>query len=259
VLGHLLRAGGAVQADQRHVQRVDHGGGRRDVRPHQQRAGGLHGDLHEDGGVAAGFRAGDTRPVDGRLDLQRVLAGLYQEGIDVAVHQAAALFGQARLQRVVTDVAERGQLGARPHPAQHPAVAAIGKFVRRLARQVGGGAVDLARAVRQAELAQRDRGTAERVGLDHVGAGGEVAAGDVAHQIGARQVQHIGAILLAPVVALGIQVHRLHAAAGAAVAQQDLVAEGVEKMGSGQVVASGRWDAAVRPTDIRTNGGKPWL
>ncbi len=39
VLGHFLRAGGAVQAHQRHVQRADDGGGGGDVGADQQRAG----------------------------------------------------------------------------------------------------------------------------------------------------------------------------------------------------------------------------
>ena len=61
--------------------------------------------------------------------------------------------------------------------------------------------VDLERAVGEVELAQRDRRAAEGVGLHHVGAGGEIAAMDFAHQVGARQVQHVGAVLPAPVVA----------------------------------------------------------
>jgi hypothetical protein len=56
VLGHLLRAGGAVQPDQRHVERVDHGGGGGDVGADQQRAGRLHRHLHEDRQVGLALR-----------------------------------------------------------------------------------------------------------------------------------------------------------------------------------------------------------
>ncbi len=104
MLGHFLWASGTVQADQRDIQRVDHGGGGGDVRPHQQGAGGLHRHLHEDGRVALNFRARDLGGVHRRLDLQRVLARLDQERVHVAIHQAAALLRQACLQRVVIDI-----------------------------------------------------------------------------------------------------------------------------------------------------------
>ena len=124
VLGHFLRAGGAVQPHQRHVQRVHHRGGGGDVGADQQRAGGLHRDLHEDRHVAAGRRARDLGAVHRGLDLQRVLAGLHQDRVHAAGDQAAALFGQRRLQRVVGDVAEARQLGAGADAAQHPAMRA---------------------------------------------------------------------------------------------------------------------------------------
>ena len=122
VLGHLLRAGAAVQSDQRHVQRVHHGRGGGDVRADQQRAGGFHGDLNEDRRVGAGFGARDLRAVDRGLDLQRVLAGLDQDRVDAAGDQAAALFRQRGLQRIVGDVAQAGQLRSRTDAADDPAV-----------------------------------------------------------------------------------------------------------------------------------------
>ena len=215
VLGHLLRPGGAVQPHQRHVQRVHDGGGGGDVGTDQQRAGGLHRHLHEDRDVAAGLGAGDLGAIHRGLDLQRVLAGLDQDRIDAAGDQAAALLGQRRLQRVVGDVAEAGQLGAGPDAADHPAMAAVGELLRRLARQFAAALVDLERAVGDVELRQRDRRAAERVGLHHVGAGLEVAAVDVAHQVGAREVQHVGAVLLAEEVPLHVERHAQDAGAHA--------------------------------------------
>ena len=96
------------------------GGG--DVGADQQRAGGLHRHLHEDRRVRSGLGAGDLGAVHRRLDLQRVLAGLDQDRIDAARDQAARLLGERRLQRVVGDVAEARQLGARPDAADHPAM-----------------------------------------------------------------------------------------------------------------------------------------
>ena len=153
MLGHLLRPGGAVQPHHRHIQRVHHRGGGGDVGADQQRAGGLHRHLHEDRDVAAGFGARDLGAVHRRLDLQRVLAGLDQDRIDAAGEQAAALQGQRRLQRVVGDVAEARQLGARPDAADHPAMPAVGELLRRLARQFAAALVDLERPVGDVELA----------------------------------------------------------------------------------------------------------
>ena len=68
----------------------------------------------------------------------------------------------------------------------------------RLAGEARGALVDLERPRLQAELAQRDRRAAEAVGLDRVGAGGEVADVDLADQLGAAEVQDLRAVLLAP-------------------------------------------------------------
>ena len=123
--------------------------------------------------------------------------------------------------------------------------------------------VDLEGAVGEIEFAQRDRRAAEAVGLHHVGAGGEIAAMDVAHQVGARQVQHLGAVLLAPVVALDIERQRLHAAAHAAVGQQHGVAQGIEQMGrdigipsGGRYGGLGTGEPGIHRGDAACDGGR---
>ena len=182
----------------------------------------------------AGRGARDLGAVDRGLDLQRVLAGLDQDRIDAAGDQPAALLGQRRLQRIVGDVAERRQLGARPDAADHPAVPSVGEMPRPPRAPVRRRCllISNARSARS-NSRQRDRRAAEGVGLHHVGAGLEIAAMDFAHQVGARQAQHVGAVLAAPVIALDVQRQRLHAAAHAAVAQQHGVAQRVEQMGTG--------------------------
>ena len=55
MLGHLARAGRAVEADHRHVERMDDRRRRGDVGADQQRAGGLDRDLDEDRDVLAGL------------------------------------------------------------------------------------------------------------------------------------------------------------------------------------------------------------
>ena len=199
VLGHLLGAGGAVEAHHRHAQRVDDGGGGGDVGADQHGAGGLDRDLHHERQLAAAADEGVAAAVDRGLDLQRVLAGLDQERVGAAGDQALGLDRERRLQLAVADVAEARQLGAGADGADDEALAAVaGEGLDRLAREPGGALVDLERPLLEAELAQRDRRAAEAVGLDRVGAGGEVAALDLADQVGAAEVQDLRAVLLAP-------------------------------------------------------------
>ena len=154
VFGHLLRAGGAVEADQRHIERADHRRRGGDVGADQQRAGGLHRHLHEDRRIVARCAAGDLGAVDGGLDLQGVLARFDQDRVHPAGDQAAALFGQRGFQRVVADVAQAGQFGAWTDAADHPAVRGRRRMFRRLAGQFAGDLVDLERAVGEVEFAQ---------------------------------------------------------------------------------------------------------
>ena len=130
---------------------------------------------------------------------------------------------------------------------------AVGELLRRLARQFAAAPVDLERLVGDVELRQRDRRAAERVGLHRVGAGLEVAAVDFAHQVGARQVQHVGAVLLAVEVAVDVQGHALHPAAHAAVAQQHSVAQRIEQMETGHGGFLGRL-GSVDGREIRDVG-----
>ena len=232
VLGHLLRTGGAVEADHRHVDRVDHRGRGANVGADEQGAGCFNGNLNEDRGVGAGLGAGDLGTVDGGLYLQCVLTGLDQDGIDATGDQAAALQGQAGFERVVGDVAESREFGAWADAAEHPALAAIGKTFRGLAGEFGGHLVEFKGAVCQIEFGEGDRGCAEGVGFDHVGAGLEIAAMDVSHHVGARQAEDVGAVFLAPVVFLDVEGKGLDARAHTAVTQQDMFMERVEK-GSG--------------------------
>ncbi len=111
-------------------------------------------------------------------------------------------------------------------------MAAIREAVGGLAGEFGRDPVDLDGAVLEVELRERDRAAAEGIGLHHIGAGLEIAAMNLAHEFRAGEVEHLGAVLAVPVVALDIERQRLDTAAHAAVAEQNLVAERVEKMGA---------------------------
>ena len=231
VLGHLLRAGRAVEPQQIDAEGMDGGGGGRDVGTDQQRAGGLDRHLHEDRLARARRGARLLGAVDGGLDLQRVLAGLDEDGIDAAGDQPRALDGQGRLERVVVDMAEARQLGAGTDVAEHEARPPVGEHLGRLAGQFARPLAQFEGLVGDVELAQRHRRGAEGIGDDHVRAGFQVAGVDLAHQVGPRAGEDVGAVLLAEEVALDVEIRRLDARAEAAVAEQHLVLQGFEKRG----------------------------
>jgi hypothetical protein len=111
-------------------------------------------------------------------------------------------------------------------------VTPIGETLGRLAGQFAGDLVDLERAVGEVEFRQRDRRRTEGVGFHHVRPGLEVAAMDVPDQVGAGQDQDVGAILPPPVILLHVQSKRLHAAAHAAITQQDGITQRIKQMGT---------------------------
>src|SRR3546814_18221287 len=83
---------------------------------------------------------------------------------DVCSSDLAALHRESGFQRIVGDMAEGGQPGARADRAEDEALAPVaGKELRRLARDLGGAAVDLLGAVGKAE-----RSAERRVGQEWV-------------------------------------------------------------------------------------------
>ena len=97
VLGHLLRAGRAVEPDDRHIERADDRGRGRDVGADQHRAGGLDRDLNDERHGSAGRAHRGARAVDRRLGLERVLAGLAEDYLGAPRQQAGRLDGERLL------------------------------------------------------------------------------------------------------------------------------------------------------------------
>ena len=120
-----------------------------------------------------------------------------------ALHQPLGLLEEDPLQRVRRDVAEGrvgggGEHAGRADGAGHEArVVRGGEPLGGAAGQDGGAEVDLVGAVAEAVLVELEARGAEGVGLHHVAAGGEVAAVDGLHEIGAGQGQQVVGPLLA--------------------------------------------------------------
>ena len=196
MLGHLARAGGAVEPNDRHVERVD------DRR---------HRHLDDDRDVPCAIwprrLARPLRAVDGGLDLQRILAGLDEDRVDPAGNEPGALDGKGVFEVLIGDVPERGQPRPRPERAEDKAGAPVmGELGDRLARQFAGAAIEIEGFVGDAELAQGDRRGAEAVGLDRIGPGLEVVAVHLADEIGTALAQDLGAVLVAVEIVLDVKV-----------------------------------------------------
>ncbi|MBV6410709.1 MAG: hypothetical protein GAKPKEKM_01531 [Rhodocyclaceae bacterium] len=219
VLAQLLRAERAVEAEAqgpRMAERIPEGLRRL---AGQRAAGGVGDGAGDHDRQAAADRV--EMPLDGverRLGVQRVEDGLDQDQVGAAVAQAAHRFGVRRHQLVEADVAETGVVhvgrdrgGARggpEHAGDEARLVRGGIFVGGLARHLRAGDVQLIGERLQPVVGLRDRGGVESVGLDDVGAGGEVVGVDGADRLRLRQEQQI-------VVAL--QLLRVILEAGAAI------------------------------------------
>ena len=83
VLLHLLRTGGAVETEHIDREGLQNRHHRSDIRTHQHRAGGFHRDRHHQRPPFSSRLEGFLDPLQGRLDLQHVLAGLDDEQVHV--------------------------------------------------------------------------------------------------------------------------------------------------------------------------------
>ncbi len=132
-----------------------------------------------------------------RLDITCVLRGFDQQKISTAFDQRLGLGVEARLQLLERDVTgHRDRAGRGAHGARDEA-----RLVRRralvgsLARELSGDPVDLGRFMADVVFAQRNFVRVERVGLDDVGAGGEIRAVDAEDHVRPREHEMIVAAL----------------------------------------------------------------
>ena len=180
MVGHELRPGGAVDANPQQFAVGQRGIERLHILPGQQRTHGLDGALHRHRRRAAQFGHGAVDALQPGLDVQRILAGFQQQHIGAALQQPRRLLMVGFGQFVESDAAGNGDgLGGRPHRAGHepgPVGRAGGGGLP--AGDDGGRAVEAAGFMGQPVFGQHHRRSAESVGFDDVGAGGQVAPVD---------------------------------------------------------------------------------
>ncbi len=247
MLAHLGGAGGAVDADDVDVQRVDGREGGADLGAEQHAAGELHGDLGLDRHLPAGRGHGPAAADDGGLHGEEVEVGLEEEQVDAALEQRGGLDLVGVAQLGEADLPEAGRLGARAHGAGHEALAVGGgEVVGDLPGDAGVGERDLVGPVGHAVLAERDGEGAEGVRLDHVGAHLEVRRVQRGHGVGPGD----GEVLVAALEGLtaevvGRQVLGLQPGARGAVVDDDTLGNQVEEgRGHGR---AGYWQVTTSP------------
>ncbi len=191
MVGHEVGAGSAVQPHPGEPAIGERGVKGFDILPRQQRAHRLDRARDRERDLDAGFRDRALDSDQARLAVERVLHGLQQKQIDAALDEALGLLLVGIRELVESDAAgDRDGLGRRPHRARHEAGPLGGAGgVGSRARDRAGQAIDFVRVFGEAVLGQHDRGAAECVGLDEIGAGVEETVVQFADFVGARADQ----------------------------------------------------------------------
>ena len=230
-VAHVVGAGGAVQADDvdlQRLQRGEHGG---DVGAQQHLAAvGQQRDRGLDGEDPVLELEGLARAEDGGLDLQDVLGGLDDEQVGAAADQALGLLGEDLDQLGESDRAERrvirgGQVAGRADRAGDEAILADG-----LAGDLGGLLVDLEGVLAQAPLLELEAGGLEGVGLDDLGAGAHHRLVQLLDDVGPVQDERLVALALQPAVVGLREVELLQRRAHRAVEDDDVVTGGGQEI-----------------------------
>ncbi len=245
VIGHQRRAGGAVEPDVEQIGVQQRDGERFGVLAREHRAGRFDGRRDGDGQAPAGLGEGRLDADQPGLDVARVLAGLEQQVVGTAGHQPERLGAEVVDQSLEGHAAgDRDRLGGRAHragdEAQSPGTIV---FRARFAGERRGEPVELESVRLETVLGEHQRRAAEGVGLDDVGARGEVALGDAAHHVGPGAAE----VLVAPLELGATEVGRreipgLEGRAGGAVEDEQALLERLEQRLGARLTVGGLRD-----------------
>ena len=197
VVGHELRTRRAVQADRKQIDVLERGHECIRGLPGQHCSRRLNGARNDDGQFVSAFIENTLDGNQAGFDVAGVLPGFENEDVGSALGQPQ------RLRVVLPDHViesqlriERNWFSGRAHRAGHKAGLRGGReFFRRLARQHGGLAVQVAGLLLEAELLHVGGSAIERVGFDDIRAGLQVARIDVENNVGTARVQDLVAVL----------------------------------------------------------------
>ena len=164
-------------------------------------AGVGNGSGNHQRGPVAEFPLQQVHGVDGGLGIQCVEYGLEQDDVCSTIEQ-----GPCGREVVVAQLGERhrtkagivhvwrqagGAVCGSQHTRHESWRAVPSSFIRRRPGDAGCGMVNVLGTLRQRIISLGDGRGGKRIGLDDIGAGGEVAAVSLGYYIGLRQAQHV--------------------------------------------------------------------
>jgi hypothetical protein len=227
-VAHVLRPGGAVEADRVDVQGLERGQHRADVGAEQHLpALGQQGDAALDRHGATERVAGAADAEHRGLELQDVLGGLDDDQVDAALDEPIRLLGEHIDELGEADPAEGGVVAGRQKAGRPDRARDEAALAGRLARDLGGTAVDLERVVREAPLAELQARRLEGVGLHHLGAGLEHGGVHAFDDVRPVEDQRLVAAAGQAIIALEAEVELLKRGAHSAVVDENAAADGV--------------------------------
>ena len=228
VVGHEVRAGGAVEADGEKIALGDRDVHRLDRLSGEHRAHGLDRHRQHDRDDAPGGRTALRDAEERRLDVQGVLLRLEEEDVDAALEETARLLGVGSAHLIEGHPPGDGDgLRARPHRARDEA-RVVGRLEARarLACEAGRRGVDLPDPALETVLGEDDTRSPECIRLDDVRARREVARVHVAHHVGAGEDQMlVAAFVLLPAEVGGPEIATLEIGPRGAVEDDDALGE----------------------------------
>ncbi len=255
------------------------GGAQCAVQPYGQRLGVAHAGpecghglagQHAPGGVGHGATNDDGQPLAGllkhfidgeqrRLGVEGVENGFHQNDVGAAAHQGAGLLGIGCAQGLEIDIARTGvvDIGADARGLGRGAQSARdetrlvrgAELVAGRARQPGRGFVHLVHQFGHAVIVLRHRGRTKRIGLDQIGARGQIALVNVADDLRLRQAEqfvialHIARPIFEALAAIlrFAEFEALDHGAHGAIEDDDALLEQSRQLGGAGVGLGGGW------------------
>ncbi len=193
----------------------------------------VHGALDDDGEVEAVVGESAGGGDDGTFDLEEVLGGFDEEGIDAAGDEATELLVVALFHDIPGGLAEGEEFGAGSSGAEDVARVVGGfEFEAGLAGDFGSAFVEVEGLVCEAELGEDDVVCAEGVGFDGIGADGEEGLVYLADEVGSGVGEDFGAVFVSEPIAVEVKWVGMDAGTHGSVEEEDALADEIEECGA---------------------------
>ena len=230
MLAHQIGPQCAVHAQHVHFIKREHAGDDGgDVRAGQHRTLLENRHLHHHRNALAGFFHRDVAGGDGGLHLQKIESSLDQKRIGAAGQQAAALLGVGVFKDVIGREADAGHLGRRADGADHITRPIFRlEFSAGLAGNLRAALVQIKNFVCDAVFGEGDFVPIKRVRLHRIAADGQEALVNFANDFRPGLNENLGAVFVAEIILLNVEVVGVNAGAHSAVEEDDALTDEIE-------------------------------